>query len=203
LFDLKARGELFLAWLFRLLGRLDAEEGNRRGRGVILAYHRIIPRKQVPGFPFFEDLITSLEGFEEQMALLGRRACVLPLDDMFRALREGRKLSSRAVSLTFDDGYADSYHFAFPVLRRHHLPATIFLTTGHVGGARGLFWWDEVARWRFEGVREVEVQGLGRRRVDLRSHRDGLIRDLKSLAVDEITRRVGEASTRAGMRPPL
>ncbi len=203
MFDLKARGELFLAWLFRLLGRLDAEEGNRRGRGVILAYHRIIPRKQVPGFPFFEDLITSLEGFEEQMALLGRRACVLPLDDMFRALREGRKLSSRAVSLTFDDGYADSYHFAFPVLRRHHLPATIFLTTGHVGGARGLFWWDEVARWRFEGVREVEVQGLGRRRVDLRSHRDGLIRDLKSLAVDEITRRVGEASTRAGVRPPL
>ena len=135
--ELKARAEFLLAWLFRLLGRLRGEETNGRGRCVILAYHRVLPRERIPGFPFFEDLITSLESFEEQMALLERRACVLPLEDLFRALREGRELPPGTVSLTFDDGYADNYHFAFPVLRRHRLPATLFLATGHVGGGRG------------------------------------------------------------------
>lgn len=199
--DLKAHGELFLAWLFRLLGRLDGEERDDRGRGVILAYHRILPRERIPVFPFLEDLITPRESFAEQMAWLGRHACVLPLEDLFAILREGGSLPLRAVGLTCDDGYADNYHFAFPLLRRHRLPATVFLATGHVGGARGHFWWDEVSRWRSQGLREVEVEGLGRRRVDARSHRDRLLRDLKSLPMDEITRRVAEASARAGIRP--
>lgn len=135
------------------------------------------------------------------MSLLRRSASVLPLEEMFRALREEGRLPPKAVSVTFDDGYADNFHFALPVLRRHDLPATVFLATGHVGGARGLFWWDEVSRWRAEGCRDIEVEGLGRRRVGRRSERDRLIRDLKSLPVDEITRRVGEAASSAGLRP--
>ena len=199
--DLKTTEELFLAWLFRLLGRLDGRRDLEDGRAVILAYHRVLPRRQVPGFPLYEDLITPLEDFEEQIAWLVRHASVVALDALFEALRTGRALPPGTVSLTFDDGYADNYLFAFPVLRRHRLPATVFLATGHVAGARGLFWWDEVARWRSEGIRELEVEGLGLRRVDLRSHRDRLIRDLKTLPVDEITRRVGQASVRAGARP--
>jgi len=199
--DLKTTEELFLAWLFRLLGRLDGNEDPDRGRAVILAYHRVLPRRRLTGFPLYEDLITPLENLEAQIAWLTRHAAVVPLDDLLDALRANRTLSPRTVSLTFDDGYADNYHFAFPVLSRHRLPATVFLATGHVGGARGLFWWDEVARWRSERIRQVEIEGLGLRRVDLRSHRDRLIRDLKTLPVDEITRRVGQASVRAGVRP--
>ncbi len=197
--DLKTTEELFLAWLFRLFGRLDGAA--EPGRAVILAYHRVLPRLRIPGFPYYEDLITPLEDFEEQLGWLARHASVVPLDDLFGALRAGRTLPSGTVSLTFDDGYADNYHFALPALRRHRLAATVFLTTGHVGGVRGLFWWDEVARWPTAGVRALEVEGLGFRRIDLRSRRDRLIRDLKTLPVDEIVRRVGEAAARAGVRP--
>jgi peptidoglycan/xylan/chitin deacetylase (PgdA/CDA1 family) len=192
---------LCLAWLLRLLGRLDGKESHGRGRGVILAYHRILPAAGIPGFPLYEDLITPLESFEEQMALLRKKACLLPLEELFRALREDRRLPPGAVSVTFDDGYADNFQFAFPVLRRHSVPATVFLATGHVGGARGLFWWDEVSRWRSLGCHEVEVEGLGRRLVGRRSSRDRLIRDLKALPVDEIVRRIGDAASRAGLRP--
>jgi peptidoglycan/xylan/chitin deacetylase (PgdA/CDA1 family) len=200
--DLRTRGEFVLAWLLRLLGRLDGTEGDDRGRAVILAYHRVLPRRQFTEFPLYEDLVTPLEDFETQMAWLARRTSVLPLDQLFGALRDDRRLPARTVGLTFDDGYADNYQYAFPVLRRHRLPATIFLATGHVGGASGLFFWDEVARWRSAGVREIEIEGLGRRRVDLLSHRNRLIRDLKTYPVDEIARRVRDAAARVGVRSP-
>jgi peptidoglycan/xylan/chitin deacetylase (PgdA/CDA1 family) len=39
-----------------------------------------------------------------------------------------------AVALTFDDGFESVATYAAPVLRRHGLPATLFIVTGHVGG---------------------------------------------------------------------
>jgi peptidoglycan/xylan/chitin deacetylase (PgdA/CDA1 family) len=199
--DLKTRAEWTLAWLLRLLGRLDGARAGGGGRAVILAYHRILPRARLARFPLLEDLVTPLEEFEAQMALLERRARVLPLEELFAALREGRTPPPGTVCLTFDDGYADNFHHAFPVLRRLRLPATVFLATGHVGGARGLFWWDEVARWRSAGVRAVEIERLGPRRLDSRARRDALIRELKTLPVDEIVRRLGDAAARAGVPP--
>lgn len=198
--DLKAQAEWTLAWLIRLLGRLD--DADRKGevaRGVILAYHRVLPGVQLRRFPFLEDLVTPAESFIAQMALLAKRGRVLPLEEVFQALREGRRLPAGTVSLTFDDGYADNYLHALPALRKHRLTATLFLATGHVGGKRGLFWWDEVSRWRTAGIRWVELEGMGRRPLATLRDRDRLLRNLKDLPVDEVNRRVRDASRRAGL----
>ena len=42
-----------------------------------------------------------------------------------------------------DDGYANNYQYAFPILKEFELPATIFITTGMIGSNK-LFWWDKV-----------------------------------------------------------
>ncbi len=198
--DLKTRGELVLAWVHRLIGRLD---GSHRGgrRGIILAYHRILPGERLADFPYLEDLVTGEAAFAAQMDLLARRFRVLPLEEMFDFLREDRPLPSGSVSVTFDDGYADNYTHALPILRRHRLPATVFLATGHVGGARGLFWWDEVSRWRAAGKWAIEVEGLGRRALRTLAERDALLGELKRLPVDDAVRRVRDASDRAGLEP--
>ena len=39
-----------------------------------------------------------------------------------------------AVALTFDDGFVSFAEIAAPLLARHHLPATVFAVTEHVGG---------------------------------------------------------------------
>jgi peptidoglycan/xylan/chitin deacetylase (PgdA/CDA1 family) len=43
-------------------------------------------------------------------------------------LRAGQPLPADAVVVTLDDGYRDAYDHAFPILRRHACPATLFIT---------------------------------------------------------------------------
>jgi len=47
--------------------------------------------------------------------------------------RSGRPLPPRPVVLTFDDGYADFYTAALPVLREHRFSATLYVPTAYVG----------------------------------------------------------------------
>ncbi len=48
--------------------------------------------------------------------------------------------------MTFDDGYRDNYLFAYPVLKRHGLPARIFLATGFIDTFEAP-WWDQIYRF--------------------------------------------------------
>ncbi|MCI0409025.1 MAG: polysaccharide deacetylase family protein, partial [Acidobacteria bacterium] len=189
--DIRAHAELALAWAFRLAGRLDGPAAAPcDSRAVILAYHRVLPRDSIRRFPFLEDLVTPLESFKTQMDFLSLRCRVVPLEQLVAMLRDGGKFPPRCVGITFDDGYADNYLHAYPILKRHGLAATIFLTTGFVGGRSGLFWWDEVCRWRASGVKSLEVEGLGRRSLATLAQRDRLLAEMKRFPMDEIVRRV-------------
>jgi len=94
----------------------------------VLAYHRVLPAQDplLPGEPFAAD-------FEHRMRWVKANFNVLPLGEAVRALREDR-LPGRALSITFDDGYADNHELALPILRRLGLPATFFVATGFLDG---------------------------------------------------------------------
>jgi peptidoglycan/xylan/chitin deacetylase (PgdA/CDA1 family) len=94
--------------------------------GTVLLYHRIVERPDDP-----LGLCVSPVHFAQQVEVL--RSCdVVPLD----AVGAGQ------VAITFDDGYADNLRAAELL---GDLPATIFVSTGHVEEGRP-FWWDEVRR---------------------------------------------------------
>ena len=106
---------------------------------VILMYHRVA----VAEFDSW-GLSVAPARFEEQLIALKRHRQVLPLRELAR-LHQKRNLPSRAVAITFDDGYACNATVAAPLLAFHGLPATIFVTTGAVGTDRE-FWWDDLER---------------------------------------------------------
>ncbi|MGQ9658817.1 MAG: polysaccharide deacetylase family protein [Thermochromatium sp.] len=72
--------------------------------------------------------------FAAQMDLLARLGYrVLPLDEALASLRGERPLPARAVVLTFDDAYDNFAEYAWPVLKRHGFPATVYAISGWLG----------------------------------------------------------------------
>ncbi len=66
----------------------------------------------------------------------------MALDDAVAALQAGDARPS--VVLTFDDGFADVYDNAWPLLRERRLPFTLYLSTAYVGGT--MHWEGSTAR---------------------------------------------------------
>lgn len=122
-------------------GRVD------RSRVVGLCYHSIHPTTSFAS--------ASPDVFERQLALLSESCEVVTFRRMLEAANEpGRRRP--AVAVTFDDGYADNYDFAFPLLRKYQTPATIFVTTGLIDG-------NPRVRARFQqlrGTSEAEIRPL-------------------------------------------
>ncbi len=114
----------------------------------IVIFHRVVPTPD-PLFPGE----TDVRRFDDVCSWLRRWFNVLPLDEAVRRLSEGR-LPARALSITFDDGYADNHDHAMPVLQRHGLSATFFIATGFLDG--GCMWNDRV----IEAVRQMQAPVL-------------------------------------------
>jgi peptidoglycan/xylan/chitin deacetylase (PgdA/CDA1 family) len=168
-------------------------------RLLILGWHNIEPTWSFHG--------TSAEagrrGFERQVRLLRRWASVVPLGPALADLAAGRPLPSRAVALTFDDGYLDNATFAAPLLRDAGLTATFFLVPDFLSGAANA-WWEELGR-AFAGATAAELLWDGERfdLADPTARRAALasvaerLKNLDSRAREDA---VGEISDR--LRPP-
>src|SRR5580765_5766503 len=100
----------------------------RTPRLSVLAYHRVLAERD----PLLSDVPSAAE-FEHRMRWVKANFDVLPLGAAVRALREGR-LPRRALSITFDDGYADNFGIALPILKRLGLPACFFVATSFLDG---------------------------------------------------------------------
>jgi peptidoglycan/xylan/chitin deacetylase (PgdA/CDA1 family) len=97
----------------------------RRHRLLILCYHGLSLKDEHE----WSGLYIPPAFFRKRMETLAHYGCrVLPLDGALRMLREG-SLPSKAVTITFDDGFHDFHQFGFPVLRELGYPATVYQTT--------------------------------------------------------------------------
>ncbi|HOX72369.1 MAG: polysaccharide deacetylase family protein [Dokdonella sp.] len=99
----------------------------------ILAYHRVLSIADEEAFDFDLELVSASEsGFREQMSLLKQRFNPVRFSDVIEAFEQGKRLPARPVIVTFDDGYDDNYRIAFSILRELGVPATFFVSTGHI-----------------------------------------------------------------------
>ncbi len=98
-------------------GAMQLVQRLNRHRVRILMYHRFPPEHR--------------GNFERQCALLARQYTVVSLSEAARRLQGNESIADLAV-ITVDDGYADMHDVAFPILKKHGLPATLFVTTGFI-----------------------------------------------------------------------
>jgi len=111
---------------------------------IILTYHRILPwqsplrQTEQPG------MMATPEALDMHLSLLRRLGAeFVSLDSWLDDQRQNRTLPRLAVAVTFDDGWQDNYEHAFPVLKKHGVPATIFLVSRRINTA-WQFWPEQV-----------------------------------------------------------
>jgi peptidoglycan/xylan/chitin deacetylase (PgdA/CDA1 family) len=116
-----------------------------RGRVAILMYHRILPDTLARHRLLQPGMYVTASAFERQVRFLRSHFDVLPFGELLQIWRrEPLPPDRRFCVLTFDDGWADNYANAYPILRQYRLPATIFLPTAYIGSRRW-FWTDVMA----------------------------------------------------------
>jgi peptidoglycan/xylan/chitin deacetylase (PgdA/CDA1 family) len=117
----------------------------------ILMYHYIRTVDQASD-PLGYELSVAPELFEAHMAWLHEQGyTAMRMDAAARCLRGETVCPARAVALTFDDGYADAFTTAWPVLQRYGFTATFYIVSGLVG-QQGYMSWEQLAMLRDSGM---------------------------------------------------
>jgi peptidoglycan/xylan/chitin deacetylase (PgdA/CDA1 family) len=113
----------------------------------ILAYHHV----REGALPSDRETV-SPQDFEKQMAYIHQHGYrVLRLEELAAMIEQNKPFPRHSVVLTFDDGYEDNYHFAYPILQKYGFPATIFMISDVVGTS-GFLTWDQTKEMLSRGI---------------------------------------------------
>lgn len=113
-----------------------------RSHPRILMYHRFSEQPQARS--------VSRAQFERQVEHIARHYNPMTMGQLLDRWRSGGRVEPNAVVITVDDGHADFLDIAWPVLRRYHVPATLFVATGFIDGE--LWLWPDQLRWLLESA---------------------------------------------------
>ncbi len=114
-----------LSGLFDLFESLS-RPGPRQVR--VLTYHKV------------EDI----HGFQMQMDFLADHYRVVSMPDLLSACLKNKPLPPNPLLITFDDAYRNFAECAWPILKQHGFPATLFVPTAFPGQPDRVFWWDQL-----------------------------------------------------------
>ena len=134
----------------------------------ILAYHRFANGHGSPGY------------FERQVCYLKKSFNIIDLQSCLEFLTGRRGKLTNSVLITVDDGYQDFYNVAFPILRKYHVPATVFLTVDFID--KRIWLWHDFLNFAIKNTRMINF-GLNGRVFDLTDEREKaeLKRDLDGI----------------------
>ena len=124
----------------------------------ILMYHSVSDDIGSRMHPYYQTTTTP-EIFAAQMQYLytnGYRACTL--DQAINHLNGTVPAPGNPVVITFDDGYADFYRSAFPIMNQYGLTATVYLPTAFIGERAVRFLQKDCLTW--SEVRELREHGI-------------------------------------------
>ncbi|HEY9160787.1 MAG TPA: polysaccharide deacetylase family protein [Desulfomonilia bacterium] len=97
-------------------------------QSVILCYHRVLPAGSDELKFIQPGMFVTTETFEKHMQYIKKNYKIIPLEQ----LMENPRVENTCI-ITFDDGWYDNYKYAFPILKKYSIPATIFLATNLIG----------------------------------------------------------------------
>lgn len=113
---------LFLGYFYTVAPLINYMHGLRhQQRIIILLYHRVSDQ-------FRDNVTVGIERFDQHMAYVAANFTVVSLKQIVEGdfPRNGDK---PVIAVSFDDGYLDNFEHAAPILLKHQVPCTFFIST--------------------------------------------------------------------------
>ena len=105
---------------------------------IVLAYHSISSKEEYP-------YGVSSKAFESHLVHIKNFYNVVPVSDIITRIKSGGVFEDVLIALTFDDGFKDNHDIALPLLAKHNIPATIFISTDIVQkNYKSFLSWDNI-----------------------------------------------------------
>lgn len=118
--DGRGRWPTWLAAVLLLFAAIPASAANH---AVVFVYHRF-------GNPAHPSTNIPVAAFEAQLNYLASHGFhVWSLPRLVRTMQAGKPVPAKTVALSVDDAYRTVYRNAWPLLREHHFPVTVFVST--------------------------------------------------------------------------
>jgi len=117
----------------------------RRKEVCVLGLHRVLSAEEEAHANSLSGIVLRERTFEGMLEFLSREFRVLSLQTFLRGSDDDPSPRKPCCVITFDDGWRDNYLTAYPLLKKHDMPAVIFLVTGLVG-AQQTFWVEQLVR---------------------------------------------------------
>ena len=138
-------------------------------KGVpVLNYHQV---EEKDGNP----LTLWPDQFEAQMDYLAAEGyTTITIDEMMDALENGTPLPEKPVIITFDDGYADNYEYAYPILKKYGFKATIFLIYDFTNTYPNYLTWEQINEMKASGLIHFESHTMTHANLSKLTSRDEL-----------------------------
>ena len=151
-----------------------AYQMHKHAGGVpVLNYHQINDRDE-------NSLTIHTDQFEAEMKYLADNGyhAITPAE-MLEAWDEGKELPEKPVIITFDDGYADNYKNAYPVLKKYNLKGTIFVISDYLGTYPNYLTWAMAQEMHNSGIIDIESHTLSHAQLDQLPSRADVDKQLK------------------------
>jgi peptidoglycan/xylan/chitin deacetylase (PgdA/CDA1 family) len=126
---------------------------------VIFLYHSVVADSS-PSARWCIGQALPAESFRRQVLWLSRAFQFLPLPEYLDERKKTRRSTRRIAALTFDDGVGSTFRRVAPFLEENRIPATFFISTGHLQGGR-LLWFCYLNALCFEDAYDqISVEDL-------------------------------------------
>lgn len=107
----------------------------------VLCYHNLATAEEKTNFESEKDWTIDVKNFEEQLKYLKKHNYkTLSMEEFYKWKQGKLNLPQKSVLITFDDGFLSNYHYAFPLLKKYNMNATVFLIGEYVQNATQTDW---------------------------------------------------------------
>jgi len=138
----------YVSQAFYYMGVVRFLRSIHKNENVIVAYHRVLPEDFKELRYIQPGMYVTCSTFEKHMAYISAHYTVLNFSEV-RSFDEIRG----ACFVTFDDGWSDTYEYAYPILMKYNIPATIFVCTNLIGSQTRL-WSDKIGAYIHQASEE-------------------------------------------------